>query len=176
MRPRLPQWLVLLPLTAAASTLPAHAAAPKPCVTADRASKMLNEDICVSAYVYDVVQLPDGTRFLDVCSPQTSDEDCRFTIISPWEDHDLVGELTKYRDMEVQVRGIVQPMHGRAGMILSHARQFRGGPPRFKPNPLLARGFNAEENRPPIRDPNLRPQGSARAFMNPRNQEPMPAK
>jgi hypothetical protein len=67
-------------------------------------------------------------------------------------------------------------MHGRAGMILSHTRQFHGGPPRFKPNPLLARGFNAEEDRPPIRDPNLRSQGAARAFMNTRNQESMRAK
>ena len=41
------------------------------------------------------------------------------------------------------VRGIVQPMHGRAGMVLSHARQFYGGPPKFKPNPLLIRGFAA---------------------------------
>lgn len=151
-------------------------AAQKPCVTADQASKMLNKDVCVSAYVYDVVQLPDGTRFLDVCSPQTSDDDCRFTILSPWEDHDLVGELAKYRDMEVQVRGMVQPMHGRAGMVLSHARQFRGGPPRFKPNPLLARGFTAEDAHPPIRDPNLSAQGGHRAFMNTRDQEPMPAK
>ncbi len=162
-----------LPLTAA---LPAFTTSPKPCLTADQASKMLNKDICISAYIYDVVQLPDGTRFLDVCSPKISDDDCRFTIISPWEDRDLVGELTKYRDMEVQVRGIVQPMHGRAGMILSHNRQFHGGPPRFKPNPQLARGFNAEEDRPPIRDPNLRTQGAARAFMNTRKQERMPAK
>jgi hypothetical protein len=171
-----PRVLHCLLLLAAISSLPALAAQPKPCVPADQASKMLNKDICVSAYIYDVVQLPDGTRFLDVCSPKTSDDDCRFTIISPWEDHDLVGELTKYRDMEVQVRGIVQPMHGRAGMVLSHARQFHGGPPRFKPSPMLARGFNAEESRPPIRDPNLRAQGSARAFMNTRDQEPMPRK
>jgi len=26
-------------------------------------------------------------------------------------------------------------------MVVSHARQFYGGPPKFKPNPLLARGF-----------------------------------
>ena len=58
---------------------------------------------------------------------------------------DEVGELKKYRDMDVQIRGIVQPMHGRAGMVLSHARQFYGGPPKFKPNPLLARGFSAEQ-------------------------------
>jgi hypothetical protein len=159
-----------------AISLPALAAQPKPCVTAEQASKMLNKDICVSAYVYDVVQLPDGNRFLDLCSPQTSDDDCRFTILSPWEDHELVGELAKYRDMDVQVRGIVQSMHGRAGMILSHTRQFHGGPPRFKPNRRLARGFNAEEERPPIRDPNLRAHVSTRAFMNTRDQEPMPAK
>ena len=161
-----------------ALTLPpaAYSAAPKPCVTADEASKMLNKDICISAHIYDVVQLPDGTRFLDVCTPQTPDEACRFTIMSLWEDREEVGELRKYRDMDVQVRGIVQPMHGRAGMVLSHARQFYGGPPKFKPNPMLARGFNAEQSRPPVNDPNLRSQGGRRAFMNTRDQETRPAK
>ena len=154
----------------------AFAGAPKPCVPADQAAKMLNKDVCVSAHVYDVVQLSDGTRFLDVCSPQTPDADCRFTIVSLWEDRDTVGELNKYRDQNVEIRGIVRPMHGRAGMMLSHARQFYGGPPRFRPNPLLARGFNAEEGRTPVRDPNLRAQGGRRAFMNSRDQETLPGK
>src|ERR1017187_5302035 len=99
-------WLVCLALAAYTS---AFAASKKPCVTADEASKLVNKDVCVSAHVYDVVQLSDGTRYLDVCSPETTDEACRFTIISLWEDHDEVGELMKYRDMNVQVRGIVQP-------------------------------------------------------------------
>ena len=146
-------------------------AAPKQCITADQATIMLNKDICVSAHVYDVVELSDGTRFLDVCSPQTTDDKCRFTVISLAEDREEVGELKKYRYLDVQIRGIVQPMHGRAGMVLSHARQFYGGPPKFKPNPLLARGFNAEESRPPVNDPNLRPQGGRRSFMNTRDQE-----
>jgi hypothetical protein len=167
------RWIVLMAFAASA---PALAAAKRPCVTAEEASKLIHKDVCVSAYVYDVVQLPDGTRFLDVCSPQITDEACRFTIVSLWEDRDVVGELTKYRGMNVQVRGMVQPMHGRAGMVLSHARQFSGGPPRFKPNPMLARGFNAEQERPPINDPNLRSQGSGRAFMNTRDQETRPAK
>ncbi len=147
------------------------AATPKPCVPVDQADKMLNKNTCISAHVYDVVELPDGTRFLDVCSPQTSDDECRFTIVSLPEDRGEVGELRKYRDADVQIRGIVQPMHGRAGMILSHSRQFYGGPPKFKPNPLLARGFSAEEERPPIHDPNLRPQGGRRAFMNTKDRE-----
>ena len=167
------RWLVLLAL---AAPPPAFAAAQKPCVTAEEASKLIHKDVCVTAYVYDVVQLPDGTRFLDVCSPQTPDEACRFTIVSLREDHGEVGELSKYRNMTVEVRGIVQPMRGRAGMVLSHARQFYGGPPKFKPNPKLARGFNAEQSRPPINDPNLRPQGGRRAFMNTRDQETRPAK
>jgi hypothetical protein len=167
------RWLVLLAL---AAPVPAFAGAQKTCVTAEEASKLVNKDVCVSAYVYDVVQLPDGTRFLDVCSPQTPDEACRFTIVSLWEDRDEVGELSKYRDKNVQVRGIVRPMHGRAGMVLSHARQFYGGPPKFKPNPKLARGFNAEQERPAINDPNLLPQGGRRAFMNTRDQETRPAK
>jgi hypothetical protein len=167
------RWLILL---LAAVPLPGLAATQKPCLTADEASRLVNKDVCVSAYIYDVVQLPDGTRFLDVCTPQTPDDACRFTIVSLWEDHDEVGELQKFRNMNVQVRGIVQPMHGRAGMILSHARQFNGGPPKFRPNPLLARGFNAEQSRPAVADPNLRSQGSGRAFMNSRDQEARPVK
>ena len=166
-------WLAVLLVCAPA---PAVAGSTKPCVSADEASKMVNKDVCVSAHIYDVVELPDGTRFLDVCTPQTPDDKCRFTVVSLWEDRDEVGELKKYRDMNVQIRGIVQPMHGRAGMVLSHARQFYGGPPKFKPNPLLARGFNAEESRPPVNDPNLRSQGGRRAFMNTRDQEARPAK
>lgn len=154
----------------------ALAGKPRPCVPAVQAAQMLNKDVCVSAHIYDVVQLPDGTRFLDVCSPQTSDEQCRFTVVSYHEDRDEVGELKKYRDMDVEIRGIVQPMHGRAGMVLSHARQFYGGPPKFKPNPQLARGFNAEQERPPVNDPNLRSQGGRRGFMNTRDQETLPRK
>jgi hypothetical protein len=160
-----------LPLSALAS-----AAAPKPCVPADQAAKMLNKDVCVSAHIYDVVQLPDGTRFLDVCSPQTPDDKCRFTIVSLWQDHDDVGELNKYRNQDVAIRGIVQPMHGRAGLMLSHVRQFNGGPPKFRPNPLLAYGFTADQSKPPINDPNLHSQGGGRAFMNTRDQEPAPGK
>lgn len=152
--------------------LPACVAAkPRPCLPADAAAKMLNKDVCVSAHIYDVVELADGTRFLDVCSPDTPDDKCAFTIVSLWQDRDTVGELKKYRNMNVQIRGMVRPMHGRAGMMLSHARQFYGGPPKFKPNPLLAHGFNAEEDRPPVNDPNLRAQGGKRAFMNSRDQE-----
>jgi hypothetical protein len=166
-------WFALLAL---AASLPVLAGTQKPCVTADQASRMVNKDVCVSAYVYDVVQLPDGTRFLDVCSPQTADEACRFTIVSLWEDREEVGDLGKFRDMNVQVRGLVRPMHGRVGMVLSHVRQFSGGPPKFKPNPKLARGFSADESRPPINDPSLRSKGRGRAFMNVRDQETRPAK
>jgi hypothetical protein len=124
---------------------------------------MLNKDVCVSAHIYDVVELPDGTCFLDVCSPQTPDDQCRFTVVSLPEDRGEVGELKKYRDTDVKIRGIVQRMHGRSGMILSHSCQFYGAPPKFKPNPLLARGFSADEDRSPVRVPNLCPQGGRRA-------------
>lgn len=148
----------------------------KPCVTADQASRMLNKDVYVTAHIYDVVQLPDGTRYMDVCAPDTPDEQCRFTIISLYEDRDEVGELRKYRDTDVHIRGIIRSMHGRTGLVLSHVRQFYGGPPRFRPNPLLLHGFNGEQDRAPVRDPNLRVPGGHRAFMNSRNQEPLDRK
>lgn len=135
---------------------------------------MLNKDVCISAHIYDVVQLADGTRFLDVCSPDTPDDKCRFTIVSYWDDREQVGELNRYRDRNVQIRGIVRPMHGRAGMTLSHVRQVYGGPPKFRPNPLLAHGFDAGQSRPPVNDPNLRSHGGKRAFMNTRDQETLP--
>ena len=160
-------------LTLACSSV-ALAARPKPCVTADEASRMLNKDVCISAHIYEVVELSDGTRFLDVCSPDTPDERCRFTIVSFQEDRDDVGELRKYRDMDVVVRGMVRSMHGRAGVVLSHARQFYGGPPKFRPNPKLARGFSGDQDRPPVADPNLRTQGSHRGFMNNRDREALP--
>ena len=166
-------WLLLL-LACAPAVI--FAGTQKPCVTADEASKLINKDVCVSAHVYDVVELPDGTRFLDICTPETPDEKCEFTIVSLSKDRDTVGELHKYRDMDVHVRGIVRPMHGRAGMVLSHARQFYGGPPKFRPNPELARGFSADQSLPPVSDPNLRAQGGGRAFMNTRDRETMPAK
>ena len=175
MHQRLLRGFVCSAAFAAAFAAPAFAR-PKPCVTADEASKMVNRDVCVTAHIYDVVQLPDGTRFLDICTPETPDERCQFTIVSFWEDHNEVGELGKYRNTNVEVRGMVRSMHGRAGMILSHARQCNGGPPRFKPNPRLVHGFSGEQDRPPIADPNLRTQGGARSFMNNRDRETLPAK
>jgi hypothetical protein len=164
-----PLWLVL-----ALCPNFAFASHSKPCVTAEEAAHLLNKDVCISAHVYDVVELSDGTRFLDICAPDTPDEKCRFTIVSPRGDRNEVGELRKYRDMDVHVRGIVQAMHGRSGMMLSHARQFDGGPPKFKPNPMLLRGFNGEQSKPPVNDPNLRPQGGHRGFMNSRDQATLP--
>ena len=153
--------------------LAAFAANPKTCVNQDEAPGLVNKDVCVNVHVYEVVELADGTRFLDVCAPETPDDKCRFTIVSLREDRVEVGELQKFRDADVHVRGIVQPMQGRNGMMLSHARQFHGGPPKFKPNPKLLHGFSGEQAKPPISDPNLRAQGGHRAFMNSRDQEPM---
>ena len=148
----------------------------KHCIRPERASKMINKNVCISAHIYDVVQLADGTRFLDVCPPTTPDAGCRFTIVSFAQDRDTVGKLAQYRNADVEVRGIVRPMHGRAGIVLSHTRQFHGGPPRFRPNPLLLRGFDAGEDRPPVADPNLHTYGHSRTFMNSRDQETRLAK
>lgn len=154
----------------------AFARKPKPCLPPAQAEQKPNKDVCVAVHVYDVVELPDGTRFLDVCSPETPDNRCRFTIVSLWNDRAEVGSLLKYRDANIQIRGVVRPMHGRWGMELSHVRQLYGGPPKFRPNPRLAHGFTGEQQRPPITDPNLRPHGGHRAFMNSREQERIPGK
>jgi hypothetical protein len=144
---------------------------PKPCIPRDEAAKLVNKDVCVDVHVYDVVELTDGTRFLDVCPPEIPDAKCGFTIVSLREDREEVGELAKFRDANVHIRGMVQAMHGRNGMVLSHVRQFYGGPPKFKPNPKLLRGFSGDQAKPPVADPNPRSHGEHRAFMNSRDQE-----
>ena len=135
------RWIVFLFLCAPAALFSAK---PEQCVPVVQATQVFNKDICISAHIYDVVQLPDGTRFLDVCSPDTPDDKCRFTVVSLWGDHDD-GRRTR----SVSRSGRDNSRHRRA-----HARPRRDGPepfsavlrgpPKFKPNPLLARGFNAE--------------------------------
>lgn len=149
--------------------------APISCVTVAEAALHPNAEVCVSAHVYSVVELKDGTRFLDVCALDLPDEDCRFLVMSLIEDRDEVGPLRGYRDADVKIRGIVRPMHGRMGIVLSHARQFSGGPEKFRPNPKLLKGFNAQSGRMPVRDPNLSPSGRERSFMNRQDKETLPA-
>jgi hypothetical protein len=138
------------------------------------AAQLVDRDICIHAHIYDVVELADGTRFLDVCPPETVDEDCQFLIVSRNDDRDVVGELAKYRDHDVNLRGVVRPMHGRMGIVLSHMRQFSGGPEKFRPDPRLVRGFNGQADRMPVHDPNLRAVRGRRGFMNTRDRETVP--
>ena len=153
----------------------AMAGKPKSCVTAGEAAGMNDKDVCVSAHIYNVVRLADGTRFLDVCPPQMPDSDCRFTIVSYSDDHGTVGDLQAYRNRDVRIRGVIEPMNGRSVMILSHARQFHGGRPRFRPNPMLSGGFDAAASRPAFAAPGLNSHGSHRSFMNTRSLRPSPA-
>lgn len=145
------------------------------CVTLAVAAQQPNRELCVIAHVYDVVELTDGTRFLDVCPPETPDEECRFTFVSQSEDREQVGDLRVYRGQEIHVRGIVRSTHGRMGVVISHIRQFRGGPEKFRPNPKLLRDFDADSDRMPVHDPNLRVSGRHRSFMNTRDRESTPA-
>jgi hypothetical protein len=133
-----------------------------------------NKDICVAAHVFSVVELNDGTRFLDVCPADLSDDQCHFTLVSMRADRDDVGDLRKYRDQDVALRGVVRVTHGRMGIVISHARQFSGGPEKFRPNPRLLRDFNGQSDRMPVRDPNLASSGRHRSFMNSSEKEELP--
>ena len=126
------------------------------CYSPEDALSHQNKDVCVTAHVYDVVELADGTRFLDVCRPETPDEQCRFTVMSMHSDRNEVGDLNQYRQQDIEIRGVVRPYGGRAEIILSHARQFHGGAEKFRPNPALLHGFSAEDHKPAVNDPALR--------------------
>jgi hypothetical protein len=135
----------------------------------------LNKDVCVRAHVYSVVELADGTRFLDVCPADVADEQCRFTLVSLRTDREEVGDLRKFRDQDVSVRGVIRATHGRKGILISHIRQFSGGPEKFRPNPKLLRDFNAESDHMPVRDPGLSGGGKHRSFMNNGDREALPS-
>jgi hypothetical protein len=126
------------------------------CYSPEDALSHQNKDICVTAHVYDVVELADGTRFLDVCSPETPDAECHFTVMSMHGDRNEVGDLNRYRQQDVEIRGIVRPYGGRGEIILSNERQFHGGAEKFRPNPALLHGFSAEDHKPAVSDPALR--------------------
>jgi hypothetical protein len=136
----------------------------------------VNREVCVAAHVYQVIELEDGTRFLDVCPAAVPDADCRFVLLSLPIDREEVGDLKRLGGLDIQLRGTLRRMHGRVGIYLSHARQLEGGPEKFRPNPKLLREFSGESDRMGVRDPNLRSSGHHRSFMNRELREAVPSK
>ncbi|HZC43460.1 MAG TPA: hypothetical protein VE195_04750 [Acidobacteriaceae bacterium] len=120
------------------------AAAKIACIAPDQALQHLHKHACVEAHVYRIVDGSDGIRFLDVCSPETSDADCHFFIISSTEDKKSVGNLDDLVGQTIQIRGKILPIQGRADMIFSAKEQLHGGKPKFHPNPKLVKSFSAE--------------------------------
>ena len=142
---------VLIPL----SVLPSLGLHGATCRPASEAARYTGKDVCISAHVYDIAQLRDGTRFLDTCSPETSDADCRFTIASLPEDTRDVGDLNALRGKDIELRGTVHSVNDRSLMYLSKERQLHGGAEKFHPNPALLTGFNAGQGKAPVHDPSL---------------------
>ncbi len=123
------------------------AALAKPaCISPDQALRHLHKNVCVEAHVYRVVDAGDDIRFLDVCSPETSNADCHFFIISSTEDKKSVGSLESLVGQTIQIRGKIHPIQGRADMVFSTKEQLHGGKPKFHPNPQLVQTFSAENN------------------------------
>ena len=140
----------------------------KTCYTPEQAAQHINKEVCIRAHVYEVVELQDGTRFLDVCSPATADDQCRFSIVSLKADRGEVGDLQRLDQQDIEIRGIVRPFNARAEIVLSHVRQLHGGSEKFRPNPALLNGFSAEDHKPAIGDPAMR-SGHHRAVFNQRH-------
>lgn len=130
-------------------------AAPRICHPATEAARYTGKDVCIAAHIYDVVELRDGTRFLDTCSPETSDADCRFTIASLPQDRRETGNLDSLRGHDIELRGTIHSVNQRSLIYLSNARQLHGGAEKFRPNPALLRGFSAEDGKAPVHDPAL---------------------
>ena len=114
------------------------------CIAPDQALQHVHKNVCVEAHVYRVVDASDGTHFLDVCSPQTSDADCHFFLLSSDEDKKSTGSLQSLVGQTIQIRGTIHTIQGRADMVYSSKQQLHGGKEKFHPNPQLVTGFSAE--------------------------------
>jgi hypothetical protein len=130
-------------------------AATRPCHPASEAARYTGKDICITAHIYDIAQLRDGTRFLDTCSPETSDADCRFTIASLPQDRRDAGNLNELPGKDIELRGTIHSVNQRSLIYLSSARQLHGGAEKFRPNPALVHGFSAADSKAPVHDPSL---------------------
>lgn len=163
---RRPLFLLALSCLALAVALPARAE--RRCYTPATASRRLHRKLCVKARVYREINLEDGARILDLCSSRTSPADCRFALVSLNRSRAAVGHLQQYVGKEVEARGKILPLHGRAEILLTSAKQLhavqlqrpspqaRARQTRFHPNPQLLKGFNATQGRMPIADPAFR--------------------
>lgn len=126
----------------------------KPCIAPDQTAQHVDKDVCVTAHVYTVVSAAQDTHFLDVCSPQTSDANCHFTIVSLHADQKDVGDLSSLVNQNIQIRGTVRSFEGRQEIVLNRRQQLHGGKEKFKANPRLIQSFSAENGRKAVSDKN----------------------
>ena len=124
------------------------------CITPDAAPRHRSKNVCVTAHVYAVVHAAQRTTFLDVCSPQTSDADCHFTIVSFHRDENTVGDLSSLENKDIQIRGTVRDFEGRAEIVLNDLKQLHGGNEKFLANPTLIESFSAEHGGSAFSDKN----------------------
>lgn len=120
------------------------ARARRTCIAPDKALQHVDENVCISAHVYRLVDAADGVHFLDVCRPQTSDADCHFFILSFSRDEKSVGSLQRLVGQDIKIRGTLNTIQGRAVVVLSNKSQLHGGKEKFHPNPRLVASFSAE--------------------------------
>ena len=121
----------------------AHARTPA-CSPADDARLHSSEDICLQAHVFDIVTVAGGTRFLDLCSPDTSDDACHVSVVSYAKDRKQVGDIEAVRGKDISIRGALQNYNGHYVLVLNDERQLRGGAAHFTPDPRLLRSTSAE--------------------------------
>jgi hypothetical protein len=123
---------------------PVLARARNGCIPAEQAIRHLGKTVCVKAHVYRVVDTAEGIHFLDVCSPDTPDDACRFFIVSFTSDGPSVGDLQSLLNHDITVSGKLHSIQGRADMVLSSREQLHGGKEKFTPNPALLKGYAAD--------------------------------
>jgi hypothetical protein len=115
-----------------------------PACSSTEATLHASTDACVTGHVFDIVTVEGGTRFLDLCSPDTPDNACHFSIVSYRKDSRKVGDLEQLRGKDIAIRGALLSHDQRLVLVLNDQRQLHGGVPRFTPDARLVHGLSTE--------------------------------
>lgn len=99
------------------------AQAARRCYASAQALHHLHHKACIRAHVYREINLDDGTRILDLCGPDAAD--CEFALVSLDRNRKSVGSLKQFVGTDIEVLGTVEPIRGRAEILLRKAGQVR---------------------------------------------------
>src|SRR5436305_7956415 len=129
------------------------------CIPFSQASRHIGKTTCVSGKVVAVSQGENGAQYVDFCAEHGK---CSFSAVVNAADLRDVGDIRKLPGKNVELHGRIHEADGQAQIVLSDARQLKGGGVKLPPVPktydVEQRGHaRVGTSRPPKRAKKSRP-------------------